>query len=176
LAGLSPGLTARLLAAGRSDGAIDDVASDPQLYAEVRAALPSILAARDAAVTPATPEQIMATVGRFIPRYPQQDRGEGEWEVFWEGFLEVLEGQPALSIEKALKAWARTPERFLPNPGQLLELCQKVEGREVIAAYRAQKIVERPPPLSEEQKAARRADVKELLAGMDWKKSSDRPL
>lgn len=152
--------------------AVEGIVANPALHAEVKAALPALIAARDAAMQPTDIEGLARVIADRFANYPQQDRTEEEWASWWRGYHDALSDVPKANIEAAMKAWVRSPERFLPNPGQLRELALKHTLPEFTAAYRAKlAVAQEPRRISKPDAETRRRQVAELLAGIGSKPS-----
>ena len=68
----------------------------------------------------------MTALGALRLHYPGQPMTPEQERVFWADYLADLGGWDPRMIAEACSRWRRSPERFFPNPGQLLELCRKV--------------------------------------------------
>jgi hypothetical protein len=153
--------------------AVEGIVANPALHAEAKAALPALVAARDLAMQPCTLEGMARVITDRFANYPQSDRTKEEWASWWRGYYDALSDLPLVNIEAAMKAWVRSPERFLPNPGQLRELALKQAIPEFTAAYRAKLAVAREPRrISKPDAETRRRQVAELLAGIGSKPGS----
>jgi hypothetical protein len=167
---LSQGLRLLLLHEPGTADAVEGIVANPALHAEVKAALPALIAAREAAMQPTDIEGLARVIADRFANYPQPSRTEEEWASWWRGYHDALSDVPKANIEAAMKAWVRSPERFLPNPGQLRELALKQTLPEYTAAYRAKlAVAQEPRRISKPDVETRRRQVAELLAGIGSK-------
>lgn len=167
LADLSQGLRLLLLHEPETADAVEGIVANPALHSEVKAALPALIAARDAAMRPASIDGLARVIADRFAIYPQPDRTEQEWASWWRAYHDALSDVPLASVEAAMKAWVRSPERFMPNPGQLRDLASKQTIPEYLAAYRARlAAAQEPHRISKPDAEARRKMVAEVLAGI----------
>lgn len=165
---LSQGLRLLLLHEPQSHDAVDGILASPALHAEVTAALPALMAARDASMVPAAPTDVFAIIGRRFATYPQPERSDAEWAAFWDDYYDALQGVPLEALGAAMRAWVKTDEQFLPKPGQLRKLADAQPNPALIAAHRARLAAEREP-----RRLTRDPDIQkglaDLLAGIGTK-------
>jgi len=120
------------------------------LLAEAKAALPAIEARAKA---PATHGEIKLIIGAKFSTYPQPERNDGEWAMFWADYMAVLEDVPGSALEAAMDAIIRDPKiEFLPKPAKLREIAMMTENRAVRAFDRARQAIEHRPPAPDEPK------------------------
>lgn len=101
-----------------------------------QADLPALRSYRDEAVrlcAPATEEQIMFHVGKLALHYPQPDLAEGANKSRWNDWFDDFADVPEDVLAAACRDWRRSPSRFAPSPGQLLELCVGFKIRRLLA-------------------------------------------
>jgi hypothetical protein len=162
---LSPGLKS-LLTLGDNDSAIRQIAMTPALRDEASAVVASLEREANA---PAGPKGVFGVISKRLPNYHQPERGEDEWKAWWSNYYDALADLPEGSIEAAMIEWVRSPEPFLPNPGQLRELALANPGPVMLAWRRAKAAMryaapdETPKPeLTEDERRARAAEVRAL--------------
>lgn len=163
----------------RSDAfAIDTIRKSESLTAEAKAAMPAL---REAALTPATQDQIKAVISTRFALFPPPQRNEREWAAWWADYFDALEGLTPFAVEAGMAAWVRSPDaEFMCKPGKLRELATTVpnENRWAKAHYRAQKATERPaeaekpvraetPKIAKEDIAAVMADFCKVMEAKD---------
>jgi len=141
LPALSPGLTQWLMASGNSDDVIHHLMDSPGLHAEAVASLPAL----EAYTTRAGVPGVKAALGKLFAIYPQQDRSEIEWAVWWEIYIEDLANLPQWALEEAARQYRRKPDsEFFPKPGMLRDLAGRIAAPAAYATYRA-KVLSRTP-------------------------------
>lgn len=102
--------------------AIEVISKSPILRDEARAVIPQL---RAAALAPATPEQIKATISTRFALFPQPQRNDAEWSAWWADYVDALSGMSAPAIEAGMAAWVKHPDaEFMCKPGKLLELAK----------------------------------------------------
>lgn len=69
---------------------------------------------------------VVTALGALRLHYPGQPMTPEQERIFWADYLTDLAGWNPRMITESCARWRRSPERFFPNPGQLLELCRKV--------------------------------------------------
>ena len=104
--------------------AIDVIGKSALLKAEALAAIPAL---RAAALTPATEQQIMATISQRFALFPQPQRNPAEWAAWWADYFDALSGLTAPAVEAGMAAWVKSPDaEWLCKPGKLRELAATV--------------------------------------------------
>lgn len=97
------------------------IAGAPALLEEARALLPAL----EAEVAPAGEEGVRQALLPLFGLYPQPDRSEAEWAMWWSHYIEDLSGFCPASLEAAVRAYRRLPgSRFMPLPGELRALAK----------------------------------------------------
>jgi hypothetical protein len=171
-------LTSWLLDEPSDAKAVATIAASDLLRSEAAMALPAL---RQAALRPATHDEIKGVIGSRFATYPQPQRSEGEAAAFFADYFDALGGLTAAQVEAGMAAHVREPgAEFLPKPGRLRELAKASEtvGRWTRAHNRARSAVERarsadaPRPASEprpsrEEIAVLVGPVLEKLTSMD---------
>lgn len=118
---------------------VRDIAANPALLAECRAALPAI---RAFATTPASREETMAVLGKRFALYPQPDRSRGEWDEWWADYLGALDGLARPALEAAMGAYVKLPDsEFFPKPGRIRELAKTAPNPAELAYWKANSAV-----------------------------------
>ena len=159
---LSGPIKAWLLDEPDDDRAVAVISESPMLRSEATMALPML---RQAAMAPATREQIRQIVGKRFATYPQPERDDGEWMAWWEDYYTALEGIRADRIEAAMAEWTRSPEQFLPKGGQLRQLAEKpgaVNGSRWSKAYNRAFLATRQIPDEPDKPAMSKADKERI--------------
>lgn len=166
---LSQGLRLLLECESSADEAVSGILANPALHAEVRAALPALLAR----VGGCGEDHVSKVVGRRLATYPQPERSDEEWTAWWSDYHDALSDLPAEALEAGMRAWVRRPDaEFMPKPGQLRELALKAGEPLWTAASRARRAalteVREPPKLAPVEE--RKAQAAEILASLHIKK------
>lgn len=122
---LSQRLTALLNSAAPLEEAAHAIAADPELRAEAVNVLEPM---RLVAAHPAQEGGVKRVIGKRLSLYPQEERGDAEWAVWWDDYVTVCGGVPEDALEAGMRAWiAKADARFLPKPGELLALARVQE-------------------------------------------------
>jgi len=133
------------------DVAIRTIAQSPILRAEAEKVMPAL---REAALRPATHEQIKGIIGQRFELFPQPQRDGGQWAAWWADYFDALSDLTPFAVEAGMAAWVKRPEaEFMCKPGKLRELATTVphENRWAKAHMRAQKATHvAPAPIPEE--------------------------
>lgn len=150
----------------RSDHhAVSTIAKSPILQAEAKAMMPAL---RQAALAPATHDQIKAVIAQRFALFPQPQRNDGEWSAWWADYFDALDGLTPFAVEAGMAAWVRSPDaEFICKPGKLRELATTVpnENRWAKAHYRAELATrERTPFTPEPEKPAEPKPAPEEIA------------
>lgn len=145
------------------------IVSNPALHAECKAALPGLIADRDAAMAKITSDKLTRILGRAMMIYGQPERTDGEWKEWIAIYQETLGDLSARSVEMAMNNWIKTSAAFMPKPGELREMALKVPCPEYQVAYRARLAAEAPKAVTVLDAAERRAQIAEALAGLKGK-------
>lgn len=96
------------------------IVADSALVREARVLVPALT---HRARTVATKPEMKNIIFARFPLFPQPQRAEWEWDVWWADYFDTLEGLTAEAVENGLKAWIAKPDsRFLPKPGELRAL------------------------------------------------------
>lgn len=119
---LSKPLTFWLLEERSDYKSIDVIQASDILVKEARAIIPEL---RQAALAPATEDQIKATISQRFALFPQPQRNPAEWAAWWADYFDALAGLPAPSVEAGMAAWVKLPDsEFMCKPGKLLDLAR----------------------------------------------------
>jgi hypothetical protein len=177
---LSQRLTWLLTSSTSADEAIAEINSDPTLFREAQAALPAL---RREALDQAGPGGVKIVIGRRFALFPQPERSDGEWAMWWADYVEALQALPTGALEAAMAAYVKQDgAEFMPKPGKLLALAKTTPNRGAQAYDRALRATNtsapaegpattRPAPTDRD-----RAAVKALLASFKASVSEhDRP-
>lgn len=78
------------------------------------------------ALLAASPSQIMTELARLQAHYPDQGRPESLSDERWRDFVSDLSDLPPDVLAAACAGWRRSPARFMPTPGQLLESAGRI--------------------------------------------------
>lgn len=144
LSALSPGLKSLLAFEPSNHRAVSEIANNPALLAEVKAALPAIKAN---ATNPASHDDIKRIVGAKFATFRPTQRSDAEWAMFWADYFSVLEGLPASALEAAMEAVLNDPKvEHMPKPARIKELAMMTPNRAVKAYDRAKAAVEYEAP------------------------------
>lgn len=75
---------------------------------------------------PASVEQIKSILGSRFALFPQPERTDGEWDMWWADYISALEDLTPAAVEAGMAAWVRSIDaEFMPKPGKLRDLAQK---------------------------------------------------
>lgn len=86
-------------------------------------ALPGLLAE---ATRKADQKAIRQALGARFEIYPQPQRTDGQWALWWAPYFRVLSDLPADAIELAMRAWEADPKnQWMPKPGEIGELARQ---------------------------------------------------
>jgi hypothetical protein len=166
LDGLSQELRLLLTHQTSTADAVSGIVANPGLHAEVIAALPALMADRDAALTKTSPDDLQRILAKALVIYPVPDRSPEEWKTWWRVYHDVLADVPRRAVAQAVDQWIRSPAGFFPKPGELHDLARKIPCPEYAIAYRAKLAAEAPKAVSMLDAAERRAQIAEALAGL----------
>ncbi len=169
LDGLSQELRLLLTHQTTTADAVSGIVANPALHSEVIAALPALMADRDAALTKTSPDDLQRILAKALVIYPVPDRSPQEWATWWRVYHDVLADVPRRAVAQALDQWIRSPAGFFPKPGELRDLALKIPCPEYAIAYRAKLAAEAPKAVSMLDAAERRAQIAEALAGLKAK-------
>lgn len=185
---LSPLLSAQLISEISTERAVRMIATTPDLKAEAGAIIPVL---ERKALTPAGEDGVRAVVGRRQALYPPQDMGEGAMAAWWSDYIATLKHVPMAALEAGMQEWVRQPgSRFMPKPGELLELSMTAPNRAMKAYERAKAAMHWSPPIeyktipmgeaklpdkTPEQKEAVRKMLEEFHRGISSKMPGHKP-
>lgn len=135
-----------------------EINNSPALFHEAKAALPAL---KDYATGRAGPAGVREVIGRRFALFPQPQRADDEWVMWWTDYYDALADQPLCALEAAMAAYVRLVDsEFMPKPGRLLELARMTPNRGAQAYGRALKAVTggepeqiRPEPTESERQA-----------------------
>lgn len=128
---LSGPLKSWLVAEASDRQAIETIRQSPILQAEALQAIPAL---REAALTPATEDQIRQTIGARFALFPQPKRNDGEWAAWWADYYDALRGLTPYAVEAGMAAWVRSADaEFMCKPGKLRDLALSVPNENVWA-------------------------------------------
>jgi len=164
--GLSQELRLLLTHQTSTADAVSGIVANPALHAEVIAALPALMADRDAALTKTSPDDLQRILAKALVIYSVPDRTPQEWATWWRVYHDVLAEVPRRAVAQAVDQWIRSPAGFFPKPGELRDLALKIPCPEYAVAYRAKLAAEAPKAVSMLDAAERRAQIAEALAGL----------
>jgi len=95
------------------------IAASPARLARARALLPAL----EAAVAPAGPDGVRRALQPLMAVFPQPERSDAEWALWWAAYVEDLGGFCPASLDQAVRLYRRRPAaRFMPAPGELRAL------------------------------------------------------
>ena len=164
--GLSQELRLLLTHQTTTADAVASIVANPGLHSEVIAALPALMADRDAALAPTGTDDLQRILGKALVIYSVPDRTPQEWATWWRVYHDVLADVPRRAVAQAVDQWIRSPAGFFPKPGELRDLALKVPCPEYAVAHRARLAAEAPKAVSMRDAAERRAQIAEALAGL----------
>lgn len=160
--------------------AVETIRKSPILSDEARRVIPAL---RQAALRPATEDEIKRIIESRFELFRQPQRSDAQWALWWAEYLDALSDLTPYAIESGMAAWVRSPEaEFMVKPGKLRELARsssnnnrwaKAHMRAVnatkepveIAAPQAEPAGEDRP--SKEEMAAMIADFRQQMQAKD---------
>ena len=74
-------------------------------------------------------ERRIMALERLAAHYPTQDKDDPELEMWAADFLADFQTTPPLIFEEACAEYRRSTERWLPTPGQLLVITERIRKR-----------------------------------------------
>lgn len=96
------------------------IAGDPEMLAEATRLLPALAERMHRS---ATKSEIKTVIFARFPLYPQPQRAEWQWDLWWADYFTTLDGLTGEAIDAGLTAWIAKPDsEFLPKPGALKAL------------------------------------------------------
>lgn len=134
------------------------------------------LVAVDPSLTPASPDQLRAILGRLRLHYGMPDLSPEQYRLFWQDYADDLAHVPADVLEQAAIGWRRKvpAEKYFPKPADLLTIIrtQRVfeertrRAREKLEAQR--RADDYAPPTAEDKAAAAKlmAGLREAMAAL----------
>ena len=154
------------------------IASSPALLAEATAALPAL---REQATSRCGEAVVREVIGRRFALFPQPQRSDGEWAMWWADYYEALSDLPRAALEAAMAAYVKLPDsEFMAKPGKLLELAKVTPNRGAQAYARALRATTETPertPVPPEESAKVREMLGEYLAKISTRRAEEpRPL
>lgn len=135
-------MTSWLLDETSDDRAVEVIAKSDLLRGEAAMLLPVL---RQAAMRPASPDEIRDIIGSRFATFPQPKRSPAEAAAFWADYFTALDGMTAAQVEAGMVANVNHPQaEFLWRPGPLAEAARSVAtpGRWAKAYSRARKACE----------------------------------
>lgn len=124
--------------------AVTLISEQPHLKAECIKALPALKAL---ATQPAGAEGVRHVIFQRFGIYPQPERTQAEWGMWWADYVDALADLPEAALEAGMQAHVRSADaEFLPKPGKLLALAESTANAAAKAYSRARQAVERVPP------------------------------
>lgn len=118
---------------------------------EERAQIAPTAAALNAALTPATPQQIAGLIEELVWHYPNPERPDAARHALAKDWLRDLGHLPEDILGAACTAWRRAPNVFAPTPGQLLALANPIFETRRFWARRAVELAGGTEPARKDQ-------------------------
>lgn len=150
---------------GPRDTALKAMAANPALVDQARSCALSLRAEMDSR----DQGRAALAIERLASHYPRMER-DGVASQFWaDDWLEDTGHLPPCVVEEACAEWRRSPERFMPTPGQLLEKAERIHGHRLAELRRAEDLaaadlseVQDEREVSEEDRKAMKAKLQAL--------------
>lgn len=130
-------------------------------------------ALRQAALTPATHDQIKTIIATRFALFTPPIRKDEEWAAWWADYFDALSDLTPFAIEAGMAAWVKKPEaEFMCKPGKLRELAMSVpnDNRWAKAHKRASDatyVAPAPLPPPEPEDRSDRPTPEEIKSVMD---------
>jgi hypothetical protein len=160
--------------------AIDTIRKSEILTTEARQAMPAL---REAALRPATHDQIKSIIGQRFELFPQSQRSADQWAAWWADYFDALDGLTPFAVEAGMAAWVRSADaEFMCKPGKLRELATTVpnDNRWAKAHYRAQKATAEPVKAEEPVRVSgpnpTREEIAEVMASFKMTMEAKDPI
>jgi hypothetical protein len=163
----TPTAAARLLPAffGPMDKVLLDMKKDPALVAQVQHCALSLREEMEQR----NDGRAAIAIERLSGHYPRTDRDDTAFEFWAEDWLEDIRHLPPCVIEEACAEWRRSPERWMPTPGQLLEKAERIMGHRLAELRRAEALadadldaVKEPRKPTDEERAEMQGKLRKL--------------
>lgn len=120
--------------------------------ATLEAALPAL---RERAMAEAGELGVMAVLRAAFVHFPQPDRDDQDWKLFWEGYVAICGGLSYASLSAGMQAWLANPEsQFLPKPGELRQYASQTPTDEHRVLSKARAILEAAEAETQAQRIA----------------------
>lgn len=123
-----------------------------------------------ASLKPGQPEAVAALIEGLAAHYPQAGRTLGDDEVRTDAWLQDMAEYPTDAIESACIQWRRSPERWMPTPGQLIALIEPIVTHRRRLMERGERIIaehERGGPQTRKPEPVRTEPDPEVVKGFD---------
>lgn len=126
-----------------------------------RAAIHGAMEDLSASLAPTSRRDVAALIEQLSALYPQAASSESDDLIRVRAWLADLTEYPTDAIEAACIAWRRSPERWMPTPGQLIALVDPIvrhrrrllkRARDIVAEHEADKSPQtaKPEPVKTE--------------------------
>ena len=118
-------------------------------------------ALRQAALTPATHDQIKTVISTRFALFQPPQRTDQEWAAWWADYFDALSDLTPFAVEAGMAAWVKQPEaEFMCKPGKLRELAMNTPNdnrwaRAHSRAERATYVEPAPVPVEQEDRSDR---------------------
>lgn len=113
--------------------------------------------------------RLAVAIERLAGHYPRRDHDDTAFQFWAEDWLEDVGHLPPCVVEEACAEWRRSPERWMPTPGQLLERAERIMGHRLAELRRAEALagadldaVERPREFTDEERAEMQGKLRDL--------------
>jgi hypothetical protein len=150
-----------------------------------RAAIKQAMADLQASLTPTNRKDLAAMIEGLSALYPQAATSETDDLIRARAWLADLAEFPSDAIEAACIAWRRSPERWMPTPGQLIEKIRPIvthrerllrRAKDVMAEHQTRSRPEppaKPEPVRAEPDPAVVAGFEDLMASIKPKRMDE---
>lgn len=155
---LSAPLKSWLLVERSDHQSIETIRRSDILRAEAAQVIPAL---KEAALTPATEDQIRQIIGARFALFPQPQRNDGQWAAWWADYYDALRDLTPYAVEAGMAAWVRSPDaEFMAKPGKLRDLALTVPNENVWARAHMRATTASRPSVADmpEQPAAKPVD------------------
>lgn len=117
----------------------EELAGNKVVVAQCVAQLPLL---HQRATAPAMMGGVRAVLEPLFTLFPQGEKTDAEWKTIYAMYADACGHLPTSALAQAMRVWVKSPQgRFMPKPGELLELATKADVPAIMAYERARQII-----------------------------------